>query len=84
MEKEYKFNLTDEELMHILVACDAWCSEQKKKAYKAHLIKKDDADEYEKRYTLAVKLMEKLVLSIAEQNSEFDMREMWKKVMFDI
>lgn len=84
MEKEYKFNLTDEELMHILVAGDAWCSDQKKKAHKAHLKQQDNAEELEKRYSTAAKLIEKLIKTVSEQNPNFDMREMWEKVMFDI
>lgn len=84
MEKEYKFNLTDEELMHILIAGDAWCSDQKKKAYKAHLKQQDNAEELEKRYSTAAKLIEKLIKTVSEQNPNFDMREMWEKVMFDI
>lgn len=84
MEKRYTFDLTDEELMHILIASDAWCSGQKEKAHKAHLKHQTNAEELEKRYSTAAKLVEKLIKKVSEQNPNFDMREMWEKIMFDI
>ena len=89
MEKTYTFNLTDEEAMHILLAVDAWRSEQKKEARDARerelkLFDNVKASKYKERYLTSDKLAKKLLKIVGEQNQEFDMKKMWKEVMFDV
>lgn len=84
MEKDYKFSFTDEEIMHILLAADAWCSEQREKAAKAHERKDENADKFENRYTTANGVIEKMMLEVTRTNPTLDIKEMWGEIMFDI
>ena len=84
MEKDYKFSLTDEEIMHVLLAVDAWSSGQRKKAAKAHERKDENADKFEKRYSTASHLIEKMLLEVTRENPTLDLHKMWEEIMFDV
>jgi hypothetical protein len=84
MIKKYQLDLTDDEFMHIMLACDAWSSEQKEKARKAHEQQSPNADKCEDRFSTSEMVMEKLMLSACETNPELNLKQKWQEIMFDV
>jgi len=81
--KEYTLTLTDEELMHLILANDAWYSELKEKTFKAHARKDTNIENYLDRCRTANKVVKKL-LEVSKTNPEFVMSKYWRKIMFDV
>jgi hypothetical protein len=81
--KEYTLSLTDEELMHLLLANDVWYSELKDKVVKARAREDTNIEKHLERCKTANEVAKKL-LSISKTNPDFVMSKYWRKIMFDV